>query len=136
MQFVHAGTDTGKVEVFINGAETLDEFRGRYKYNMMDEHVRAMNAMVPVYYQWDDHEVTNNGSASKDLTADDRYSEKSIALLSARGRVLSKAVLEERLYAFEDEIAGNAVEVYVSRLRAKLGADLIETRRGLGYLIP
>ncbi|AUH62871.1 response regulator transcription factor [Paracoccus zhejiangensis] len=58
------------------------------------------------------------------------------ALLSARGRVLSKAVLEERLYAFEDEIAGNAVEVYVSRLRAKLGADLIETRRGLGYLIP
>lgn len=58
------------------------------------------------------------------------------ALLSARGRVLSKQALEERLYAFEDEIAGNAVEVYVSRLRAKLGAALIETRRGLGYLIP
>lgn len=66
-------------------AETLDEYRGRYKYNMMDEHVRALNAMVPVYYQWDDHEVTNNWSSAKDLSADDRYSEKSIALLSARG---------------------------------------------------
>ncbi|MCQ0972008.1 response regulator transcription factor [Paracoccus sp. TK19116] len=58
------------------------------------------------------------------------------ALLSARGRVLSKQVLEERLYAFDDAIEGNAVEVYVSRLRAKLGATMIETRRGLGYLIP
>ncbi len=57
------------------------------------------------------------------------------ALLSARGRVLSKAALEERLFAFENEIEGNAVEVYVSRLRAKLGAEVIETRRGLGYLI-
>lgn len=58
------------------------------------------------------------------------------ALLSARGRVLSKLVLEERLYAFDDAIEGNAVEVYVCRLRAKLGADAIQTRRGLGYLIP
>ena len=58
------------------------------------------------------------------------------ALLSSRGRVLSKQVLEERLYAFDDAIEGNAVEVYVSRLRAKLGAEVIETRRGLGYLVP
>ncbi|MCJ8140069.1 response regulator transcription factor [Falsirhodobacter halotolerans] len=58
------------------------------------------------------------------------------ALLSSRGRVLSKQVLEQRLYAFDDAIEGNAVEVYVSRLRGKLGADAIETRRGLGYLIP
>lgn len=58
------------------------------------------------------------------------------ALLSARGRVLSKATLEERLYAFDDAVEGNAVEVYVSRLRTKLGAAVIETRRGLGYLIP
>ncbi len=58
------------------------------------------------------------------------------ALLSARGRVLSKPMLEERLYAFDDAVEGNAVEVYVSRLRTKLGAGVIETRRGLGYLIP
>ncbi|MDS9468773.1 response regulator transcription factor [Paracoccus sp. MBLB3053] len=56
-------------------------------------------------------------------------------LVSARGRVMSRKALEERLYSFGDEIEGNAVEVYVSRLRSKLGADLIETRRGLGYLL-
>lgn len=65
-------------------AETLDEFRGQWKYNMMDDHVREMNAIVPTYYQWDDHEVVNNWSASKDLTADDRYTEKSVALLQSR----------------------------------------------------
>jgi two-component system OmpR family response regulator len=58
------------------------------------------------------------------------------ALLAARGRVLAKPALEEALYSFDDEIAGNAVEVYVSRLRSKLGNDIIETRRGLGYLVP
>lgn len=65
-------------------AETLDEFRGQWKYNMMDEHVRALNAICPTFFQWDDHEVLNNWSDSKDLSGDDRYSEKSVHLLSAR----------------------------------------------------
>jgi alkaline phosphatase D len=65
-------------------AETLAEYRGQWKYNMMDEHVRALNAVCPTFFQWDDHEVTNNWSASKNLMADDRYTEKSVALLSAR----------------------------------------------------
>ncbi|MFN3645394.1 MAG: response regulator transcription factor [Gemmobacter sp.] len=58
------------------------------------------------------------------------------ALLGARGRVLSKAALEEALSSFDAAIEGNAVEVYVSRLRQKLGASVIETRRGLGYVLP
>lgn len=66
-------------------AETLDEFRGRYKYNQMDRHVQAFCAATPVFYQWDDHEVTNNWSPGKDLSADDRYTETSIPLLMARG---------------------------------------------------
>ncbi|UYV37140.1 alkaline phosphatase [Rhodobacteraceae bacterium D3-12] len=65
-------------------AETLAEFRGQWKYNMMDDHVQAMNAICPTFYQWDDHEVVNNWSGSKDLTEDDRYSEKSVPLLAAR----------------------------------------------------
>lgn len=65
-------------------AETLEEFRGQWKYNMMDEHVRALNAVCPTFFQWDDHEVINNWSASKDLTADDRYKVKSVPLLQAR----------------------------------------------------
>lgn len=65
-------------------AETLDEFRGQWKYNMMDDHVRALNAICPTFFQWDDHEVVNNWSATKDLMADDRYSVKSVELLQAR----------------------------------------------------
>jgi len=65
-------------------AETLDEYRGQWKYNLMDEHVRALNAICPTFFQWDDHEVVNNWSDSKDLTGDDRYSEKSVHVLAAR----------------------------------------------------
>ena len=65
-------------------AETLDEFRGRWKYNLRDEHVRSFNAAVPTIFQWDDHEVVNNWSPGKDLSADDRYKEKSVPLLVAR----------------------------------------------------
>jgi alkaline phosphatase D len=63
-------------------AETLDEFRGQYKYNFMDKNVLALYSQVPVLAQWDDHEVTNNWSDSKVLA--DPYAEKSIALLAAR----------------------------------------------------
>ncbi|MGD9835641.1 MAG: alkaline phosphatase [Piscinibacter sp.] len=66
-------------------AETLDEFRGRYRYNLIDENVRRFNAEVPQIWQWDDHEVTNNWSDSKDLSADTRYTEKNAPLLIARG---------------------------------------------------
>ena len=47
--------------------------------------------------------------------------------------LLSKAQLEERLYAFGAEIESNTIEVYISRLRKKLGRDLVETVRGMGY---
>ncbi|MCJ2011320.1 alkaline phosphatase D family protein [Methylobacterium sp. J-076] len=41
-------------------AESLAEFRGRYKYNLLDRNLLALNAQVPMLAQWDDHEVTNN----------------------------------------------------------------------------
>jgi alkaline phosphatase D len=65
-------------------AETLDEFRGRWKYNLHDDNLRAFNARVPTFCQWDDHDVMDNWSASKDLSKDDRYTEKSIGVLAAR----------------------------------------------------
>src|SRR5262245_27590931 len=66
-------------------AETLDEFRGRYRYNLLDENLRRFNAEVPQIWQWDDHEVSNNWSDSKDLSGDARYTEKNVPLLVARG---------------------------------------------------
>lgn len=55
------------------------------------------------------------------------------ALLARPGQLLSKAQLEEKLYAFDAEIESNTIEVHVSRLRKKLGATVIETERGMGY---
>ncbi|MEJ2028196.1 MAG: response regulator transcription factor, partial [Limibacillus sp.] len=54
-------------------------------------------------------------------------------LMQSRGAAVPKARIEEALYAFGAEIESNAVEVYVSRLRRKLGADCITTLRGIGY---
>jgi two-component system, OmpR family, response regulator len=55
------------------------------------------------------------------------------AFLTRPGQLLSKSQLEEKLYDFDSEIESNTIEVHVSRLRKKLGPDLIETERGLGY---
>jgi alkaline phosphatase D len=65
-------------------AETLDEFRGAYKYNLLDENVRRFNAEVPQIWQWDDHEVLNNWSGSKDLSNNAAYTVKSVPLLIGR----------------------------------------------------
>lgn len=62
-------------------AETLDEFRARYKYNLLDDNVRRFNAEVPQIWQWDDHEVVNNWSDAKDLSHDPRYTVKDVPLL-------------------------------------------------------
>lgn len=58
------------------------------------------------------------------------------ALMLNAGRVLSRAQIEEQLYAWGEEVESNAVEVYIHHLRRKFSADLIETIRGVGYLIP
>jgi two-component system OmpR family response regulator len=55
------------------------------------------------------------------------------ALAARPGAIVSKARIEEALYAFGSEIESNTVEVYVSRLRKKLGRDHIATLRGIGY---
>ena len=55
------------------------------------------------------------------------------AFVQRPSALLSKSQLEERLYAFGAEIESNTIEVYISRLRKKLGRDLIETVRGMGY---
>ncbi len=59
-----------------------------------------------------------------------------VDLLEHRGTALSRARLEEGLYGWNEEIESNAVEVHISNLRKKLGADFIKTIRGVGYLVP
>jgi DNA-binding response OmpR family regulator len=57
-------------------------------------------------------------------------------LLLHRGRVVSQQELSESIYGQGDAHDSNAIEVLIGRVRRKLGADLIETRRGFGYLVP
>ncbi|AZQ74638.1 alkaline phosphatase [Streptomyces luteoverticillatus] len=64
-------------------AETLAEFRGAFRYNLLDENLRRFNAQVPTVVQWDDHEVHNNWYPGQ-LLDDARYTEKRADVLSAR----------------------------------------------------
>lgn len=58
-------------------------------------------------------------------------------LMHRAGQLVSRAELVEHLYAQDFDRDSNTVEVFIGRLRRKLGADLIETVRGLGYrLVP
>jgi two-component system OmpR family response regulator len=77
-----------------------------------------------------DRSVQRDGQAV-DLTA--REWALFEAFLQHPGVLLSKAQLEERLYEFGAEIESNTIEVYISRLRKKLGYPMIETVRGMGY---
>ena len=111
-------------------AETLKEFRGAYRYNMLDANVRRFNAEVTQIWQWDDHEVLNNWSSSKDLSGDARYSEKNVPLLTARG---ARAFLENAPMrwhgADEDERVyrkipyGPLLEVFVIDMRSYRGPN-------------
>jgi two-component system OmpR family response regulator len=55
------------------------------------------------------------------------------AFLHRPGALLSKEQLEQRLYSFDVDIESNTIEVHISRLRKKLGSDIIQTVRGMGY---
>lgn len=57
-------------------------------------------------------------------------------LLARPGMVLSRSQLEEKLYGWKDDVSSNAVEVYVHGVRKKLGADMIQNVRGVGYMVP
>ena len=67
-------------------AETLEEFRACYRYNLCDGNLLAFNASVPQIWQWDDHETLNNWSWSKSLARDSRYQEKDLATLVNRAK--------------------------------------------------
>jgi two-component system OmpR family response regulator len=82
-------------------------------------------------------DLAHRSAARSGITADLTGREWAVLerLVRRPGAIVSKAELEDTIYAFGAEIESNAVEVYVSRLRRKLGADAITTVRGLGYRV-
>jgi alkaline phosphatase D len=107
-------------------AETLSEFRGNHFYNLLDEHLRRFNAEVPVFYQWDDHEVLNNWYPGKILD-DPRYAVKNVSLLAARARRAFFDCLPVRPHPLEQIFRnvsyGPALELFFLDLRSYRGPN-------------
>ncbi len=57
------------------------------------------------------------------------------ALLLNAGRVLSREQLEQHLYRWGHEVESNTIEVHIHHLRRKMGAGLVDTVRGVGYIV-
>lgn len=105
----------------------------------------ARIAAVSRRYVGNPNPIINIGTLEVDLTKHIISREGAAINLTARewalleafiqrpGTLLSKSQLEDHLYAFGAEIESNTIEVYISRLRKKLGKDQLETVRGLGY---
>ena len=74
-------TSPAKTEV----AQTLDQFRGNYRYNLMDANYLQFNSAVPQLIQWDDHEVVNNWFPGESLAGQNRkgYQQTSVDQLAA-----------------------------------------------------
>lgn len=107
-------------------AEALDEFRGNYLYNLLDENVRRFNAEIPQIVLWDDHEVRNNWYPQQILD-DDRYHEKRVAVLAARAK---QAFLEHEPLRLSSTERGRIYRAYSQGPGVDVFALDMRTHRG------
>ncbi|MDB5901964.1 MAG: two component transcriptional regulator, winged helix family [Betaproteobacteria bacterium] len=129
-----AGLDNGADDYIVKPFD-LDELAARIRAVVRRRAGRAESLIRAGDVTLDpaSHRVTLRGSA---VALSARELALLEALLDRRGAILSRSQLEERIYGWGEEVESNAVEVYVHALRKKLGADLIKTVRGVGYVVP
>ena len=128
------GLDAGADDYVLKPYD-LDELLARIRALMR----RAAGRAEPVY----EHKGVSINPATREVTVRGEpvvLSAREWAvlepLLARPGLVLSRAQLEEKLYGWKDEISSNAVEVYIHGLRRKLGTEMIQNVRGVGYMVP
>ena len=129
-----AGLDAGADDYVVKPYDT-DELLARIRALIR----RSAGRAEPVF----SHKGVTLNPATREATVDGQPVSLSARewavlepMLARPGVVFSRAQLEEKLYGWKEEISSNAVEVYVHGLRKKLGADLLQTVRGLGYVVP
>jgi len=102
-------------------AQTLDDFRGAFQYNLEDDGLKEFFARTPQVNQWDDHEVHNNWYPHQ-IIEDPKYTEKSVDVLRARGEqawrehVPISARRDDRVYRSFHH--GALVDVFVLDMRS------------------
>ena len=129
-----AGLDAGADDYLLKPYD-LDELLARVRANLR----RAAGHLEPIY----EHKNVVINSSTREAWVDKRpvlltAREWAVleALLARPGVILSRAQIEGKLFGWEEDLASNAVEVYIHGLRRKLGAELIQNVRGVGYLVP
>ena len=128
------GLDAGADDYVLKPYD-LDELLARIRALLR----RAAGRAEPVY----EHQGVSIQPATREATVNGQAVQLSARewavlepLLARPGLVLSRAQLEEKLYGWKDEISSNAVEVYIHGLRRKLGPDIVQNVRGVGYFVP
>ena len=129
-----AGLDAGADDYVLKPYD-LDELLARLRALVR----RASGRAEPVF----EHNNISINPATREVQADGVAVTLSArewavleALIARPGAVLSRVQLEEKLYSWRDEVSSNAVEVYIHGLRKKLGSELIQNVRGVGYMVP
>lgn len=112
----------------------LDELAARLHALVRRAHGKAQAVLQvrDVVMEPASRQVSRSGEA---ISLSNREFDLLQALLLNTGRVLSREQLEQHLYRWGHEVESNAIEVHIHHLRRKMGTGLIDTVRGVGYIV-